>query len=669
MLYSPVGTNRNLAGKNSWNDNWFDATGYGRNTVSSYVTNRKAYHTGADLNLANWLDSGAPVFSAGDGIVVYAGTPNAGWQLDTVVIKHDNGLYTRYAHLKDITVAKGQRVTKDSLLGAIGDYDADGKANDHLHFDISRKDLGAAPADWAGLDIARLERDYIDPLVYLTTQVGEAPFLWTPKSSANVRANKDLSSTVLGVIPTGTKFDATDAGDWVEVELKPTALKMGEHDLYAVGYKAFVSKIALNKASVVDSYTGYVARWYSQPEFAGTVVATTKHDAPLNLNFGAGNLPTGTPDKVSAQIIRESFWNLGSYTYTITADDGVRVWIDGNLIIDQWLEQAATPITRVVTVTAGRHVERIEYFEAGGNASLKVEIKAYQPVAGIPVVKHDKYQLGVNVLENAPAMWDALRRGCRFVLSMGNLPDVERAAITYPDAWFLFRTTQIPKGYAPTTAQMLNGLGFAAGKPKNIIWTFHNESDQLPYGTAEQMRKKFDFERGYAETIWGIDSDAKVAIGSFSHGTPLVTYDPNSSEAIAFSQTYAALANANARRCVIDYHTYTKGKRRLAHPPSGAPVYETKWFETRPEQVQLCTALKRETAWVSGEIGVEGGAGGMTWAGYTEPQFNEWCDDVTAAWAAYPSLGGAFFKYGERHDWQGYDMKPYIEALTRRWQK
>lgn len=139
---------------------WFDATGYG-----TLYNGGKAYHTGHDLNLSGYGDSGARVVAVADGEIVFAGVVN-GWQGWVVVIRHaleDGRLFwTRYAHIKDVTPIG--KVKRGDLLGYIADYTPAGKQGDHLHIDGSWKDLGKAPGDWPVLDLQRLRVDYFDLL-------------------------------------------------------------------------------------------------------------------------------------------------------------------------------------------------------------------------------------------------------------------------------------------------------------------------------------------------------------------------------------------------------------------------------------------------------------------------------------------------------------------------
>ncbi|MFE9940516.1 PA14 domain-containing protein [Streptomyces hirsutus] len=85
------------------------------------------------------------------------------------------------------------------------------------------------------------------------------------------------------------------------------------------------------------------------------------------------NFTTGRSDDVSVRwtgkIVPE---RTGAHTFSITGDNGFRLWIDGRLAIDHWVddwdrEQTAEPIE----LTAGRaHDIKVEYFEHYGGSNL-----------------------------------------------------------------------------------------------------------------------------------------------------------------------------------------------------------------------------------------------------------------------------------------------------------
>ena len=75
---------------------------------------------------------GTPVFATGDGVVVFAG-----WQRgygNLIKIKHELGTETRYAHLSKIRVKQGQRVSRNTLIGDIGNTGR--SSGPHLHYEV-----------------------------------------------------------------------------------------------------------------------------------------------------------------------------------------------------------------------------------------------------------------------------------------------------------------------------------------------------------------------------------------------------------------------------------------------------------------------------------------------------------------------------------------------------
>lgn len=171
---SPIGTEAERRGSSVWPSGWFDATGYGRNTSAMYVRNFGAYHTGMDLNLnvPSWnLDSGSPVCAAADGVVTFSGYKSV-WG-NIVIIRHNplpNGVqaYSRSAHLATVWVRQGDTVVRGQQLGTVGKMEGAMVGAEHLHFDISLTDvLLTTPGDWPRMDLARLERDYADPQLFI----------------------------------------------------------------------------------------------------------------------------------------------------------------------------------------------------------------------------------------------------------------------------------------------------------------------------------------------------------------------------------------------------------------------------------------------------------------------------------------------------------------------
>ena len=65
--------------------------------------------------------------------------------------------------------------------------------------------------------------------------------------------------------------------------------------------------------------------------------------------------------------------STGSYTFYTTSDDGVRLWVDNQLLINNWTDHGATENSGGITLTAGKKYDiKLEYYENGGAASIKL---------------------------------------------------------------------------------------------------------------------------------------------------------------------------------------------------------------------------------------------------------------------------------------------------------
>ncbi len=101
---------------------------------SRFGPRRKRFHYGIDLG----MKTGTPIYSVFDGVVRVAKRNKSYGNL--VVVRHDNGLETYYAHLSKIEVECGQEVKAGEAIGLAGNTGR--SRGSHLHFET--RYLGAA---------------------------------------------------------------------------------------------------------------------------------------------------------------------------------------------------------------------------------------------------------------------------------------------------------------------------------------------------------------------------------------------------------------------------------------------------------------------------------------------------------------------------------------------
>ncbi len=121
------------------------------------------------------------------------------------------------------------------------------------------------------------------------------------------------------------------------------------------------------------SFTGWKSEYFNDKSLASPR-AICKDEANLDLNWGT----TGSPgpelnaDNFSARFTKTLNLTGGSYTFYIAGDDGVRLSVDGNMLVDQWFDHGMTEYPANLTLTEGSHTIVAEYFEHAGGAAVKV---------------------------------------------------------------------------------------------------------------------------------------------------------------------------------------------------------------------------------------------------------------------------------------------------------
>jgi nitrous oxidase accessory protein NosD len=142
---------------------------------------------------------------------------------------------------------------------------------------------------------------------------------------------------------------------------------------YAFGYRRFfvpapwrVRYYTFEDASRPDRAPEAFARVLS-----GTPVKTEARDRLDYMSGGA--IAEGLPrDRVA--VIAEAEIDLppGAYLVRTISDDGVRVWMDEERIVDRWTPHESAIDT--VPITGGKRRFKVEYYEIGGFAELRFEI-------------------------------------------------------------------------------------------------------------------------------------------------------------------------------------------------------------------------------------------------------------------------------------------------------
>jgi hypothetical protein len=112
----------------------------------------------------------------------------------------------------------------------------------------------------------------------------------------------------------------------------------------------------------------FAAEYFDNGSLAGAPVVE-RQDGKIDFDWGGGSPAPGVPaNDFSARWTRTKGYDAGRYRFEVTGDDGIRVLLDGETVIDGWFYQPPTTYTAELDLDQGQHTVVVEYFEWGGGA-------------------------------------------------------------------------------------------------------------------------------------------------------------------------------------------------------------------------------------------------------------------------------------------------------------
>lgn len=133
---------------------------------------------------------------------------------------------------------------------------------------------------------------------------------------------------------------------------------------------------------------GLVAEYFQDELLASRV--STAVVPEVDVDWGSGG-PVGLPSNGFSVRWTGSFIPRFSEAYTLStqSDDGVRLWVDGKLVIDDWTLHAVREDSAAISLEAGRSYSmRMEYYEHTGLASARLLwASAHEPKTVIPTAQ------------------------------------------------------------------------------------------------------------------------------------------------------------------------------------------------------------------------------------------------------------------------------------------
>jgi len=106
------------------------------------ISSQQEYHEGLDI--AVWYNT--PVITTADGRITFAGWENGyGWSVE---VDHGNGYKTFYAHLNEIKVSKGDKVSEGATIALTGNSGR--STGPHLHYEVRVNGVPKNPRNYIG---------------------------------------------------------------------------------------------------------------------------------------------------------------------------------------------------------------------------------------------------------------------------------------------------------------------------------------------------------------------------------------------------------------------------------------------------------------------------------------------------------------------------------------
>lgn len=122
----------------------------------------------------------------------------------------------------------------------------------------------------------------------------------------------------------------------------------------------------------------WTGQYFTNAYLSGLPAITVQENSPTH-DWGAGEPTAGIPaDYFSARWVATVSLNAGTYQVTARADDGIRVYVNAQLIINEFHTASGQTYSVTVSLPTGTHTITVEYYEATGTASLDFSMTAAQ---------------------------------------------------------------------------------------------------------------------------------------------------------------------------------------------------------------------------------------------------------------------------------------------------
>lgn len=211
----------------------------------------------------------------------------------------------------------------------------------------------------------------------------------TALNDLNIRSGPGTAYPVLGLLPAGQTAEISGLsqdGAWWQIRLPANGrgwLSANYVTTQNVSNVPIVQALLLAATPtpapppVVPALpptliTDWRGEYYNNRDQAGVPVLV-RNDVTVDFNWGTGSPAAELPtDNFLVRWSRTSNFSEGTYRFHAIVDDGVRLYVDGALVIDSWSEGGWREVVGERWLGNGNHSLRVDYYEHSGDALIRV---------------------------------------------------------------------------------------------------------------------------------------------------------------------------------------------------------------------------------------------------------------------------------------------------------
>lgn len=193
---------------------------------------------------------------------------------------------------------------------------------------------------------------------------------------------------------------------WVSPDVVTVVGDTSSVPAYTVGGSAIVASPEPQAPSQPTTFSGWQASYFANTDLSGVPVLV--QDVPdINFDWGNGSPSPNVPvDNFSARYIKTMNLPAANYLLTLRMDDGARVYIDNQIVMNDWRAGSQRELQQTLPLT-GNHTFTVEYFESTGQASLFFAVTPLATTQPTPTPTPPPYQPSVPNLAIPQDQWRA----------------------------------------------------------------------------------------------------------------------------------------------------------------------------------------------------------------------------------------------------------------------